>query len=272
MLSLKGVTKTYTPGQPPALQDVTLHVARGEMVALLGPSGAGKSTLIRCVGSLVRPESGAVTVGGQVVTGLEGAALQAVRRQVAVIFQEFHLIDRLPVLTNTVAGRLGRYSFWRAAAGAWTREDLDAARSMLARVGLEGHEAKLARELSGGQRQRVAIARAMMQEPAILLGDEPVASLDPVTARSILGLVADLTAERGLATVLSLHDVALAREFCGRAVGISAGRVVYDGPMADVTDSVMAQIYGERAQKTAEGRPAPLTAIEVARAKGCGRN
>lgn len=244
MLCLAEVTKTYAPGQPPALLGASLHVAPGEMVALLGPSGAGKSTLIRCVNGLVRPESGAVQVGDQRVTGLSRADLQAVRRQVAVIFQEFHLIDRLTVLKNVLTGRLGAYPFWRAAMGLWSAADVETARELLARVGLEGHARKLARELSGGQRQRVAIARAMMQAPKVLLGDEPVASLDPVTARSILRLITDLTAERGLATVLSLHDVTLAREFCPRAVGVSAGRIVYDGPMADVTPDVLALIYG----------------------------
>ncbi|MDF2628267.1 MAG: phnC [Symbiobacteriaceae bacterium] len=244
MLAYKDVTKTYTPGQPPALLGATLRVAPGEMVALLGPSGAGKSTLIRCANGLVRPEAGAVTVAGQPVITLGSAELRAVRRKVAVIFQEFHLIDRFSVLKNVLTGRLGQVSFWRAALGLWSAADVAMARELLARVGLEGQERKLARELSGGQRQRVAIARAMMQAPEILLGDEPVASLDPVTGRSILRLIADLTVERRLTTVLSLHDVTLAREFCLRAVGVSGGRIVYDGPMADVTPDVMNAIYG----------------------------
>jgi len=243
VLQYQGVTKRYAPDQPPALDGASLQVEPGEMVALLGPSGAGKSTLIRCANGLVRPESGVVRVGGQSVGGMSGADLRAVRRKVAVIFQEFHLIDRFSVLKNVLAGRLGAYPFWRAAAGLWSAADVAAARELLVRVGLEGHERKLARELSGGQRQRVAIARAMMQAPEVLLGDEPVASLDPVTGRSILRLIADLTAERRLTTVLSLHDVTLAREFCPRAVGVSAGRIVYDGPMADVTPNLLEMIY-----------------------------
>lgn len=270
MLSLTDVTHVYTPGQPPALQGVTLTAGRGELVALLGPSGAGKSTLVRCVSALVRPASGSVTVDGQDVTRLDGARLQAVRRRVAVIFQEFHLIDRLPVLTNVLSGRLGRYPFWRAALGLWAPADLSAARSLLERVGLAEYAAKPARELSGGQRQRVAIARAMMQGPAVLLGDEPVGSLDPITARQIMGLIADLTAEQGLTTILSLHDVAVAREFCHRAVGISGGRIVYDGPMDGLTDAVVAGIYGSTPARVTP--PAPLTALAVALARGCGRN
>ncbi|HWI64177.1 MAG TPA: phosphonate ABC transporter ATP-binding protein [Symbiobacteriaceae bacterium] len=270
MLTVRNLTKTYTPGQPPALQDVSLAIQPGELVALLGPSGAGKSTLIRSINGLVRPDGGDVTVFGTNVTTQTGAGLQAVRRQVAVIFQEFHLIDRLPVLTNVVSGRLGRYPFWRAALGLWSAPDLADARRMLDRVGLGGHEEKLARELSGGQRQRVAIARAMMQEPRILLGDEPVASLDPVTARSILQLISDLTAERGLTTILSLHDVGLAKETCQRAIGVSGGRIIYDGPMSGVTDEVMAAIYGAGNPKAATAE-VPRTSTDVALAQGCGR-
>jgi len=243
MLHVKGVTKTYQSGDKPALAGASLTVGAGEMVALLGPSGAGKSTLIRSINGLVQPEDGRVEVGGAVVTGAYGAGLRATRRHVAVIFQEFHLIDQLSVLTNVISGRFGRYPFWRAALGLWPAADVAEARRLLERVGLEGKALSLARELSGGQRQRVAIARAMMQEPRILLGDEPVASLDPVTGAAILQLLSDLTRERGLTTVLSLHDVALARQFCRRAVGIRSGRIVYDGPMEGVTDQVMTEIY-----------------------------
>lgn len=244
MIVLENVTKRYRPDQTPALNGASLTVAPGEIVALLGPSGAGKSTLLRCINGLVRPETGRVAVSGQEVTRLQVQALQGVRRQVGMVFQEFHLIDRLTVLSNVLTGQLGRYPFWRAQLGLWTKSDTADARQMLERVGLAGFERNLARDLSGGQRQRVAIARAMMQEPAVLLGDEPVSSLDPVTARSILQLIAELSREAGLTTVLSLHDVTLAREFCHRAVGVSGGRIVYDGAMAGVTDSVVGAIYG----------------------------
>ena len=272
MLHLENVTQVYRPGDRPALDDVSLQIRPGELVALLGPSGAGKSTLIRCANGLVRPTSGTVRVDGQAVTGLRGARLQAVRRQVAMIFQEFHLIDRLSVLTNVASGRLGRYPFWRAALGLFSATDLAAGRQMLARVGLEGYDKALARELSGGQRQRVAIARAMMQAPRILLGDEPVASLDPVTGRSIMQLVAELTAEQGLTTVLSLHDVPLARKFCERAVGVRQGRIVYDGPMSSVSDAVIREIYGETpAGRNLESAEAgDRTSTEFALSRGCG--
>jgi phosphonate transport system ATP-binding protein len=243
MITLANVTKRYRPGDQPALSGASLTVGPGELVALLGPSGAGKSTLLRCINGLVRPDAGRITVAGQDVTAASGRELQGVRRHIGMIFQEFHLIDRLPVLTNVISGRFGRYPFWRAALGLWDRQDVTDARELLARVGLAGMEGALARELSGGQRQRVAIARAMMQEPQVLLGDEPVSSFDPVTARSVMQLLKSLSTERGLTTILSLHDVTLAREFCPRAIAVSAGRILYDGPMDQVTDDLLAHIY-----------------------------
>ncbi|HLN60914.1 MAG TPA: phosphonate ABC transporter ATP-binding protein [Symbiobacteriaceae bacterium] len=243
MITLTNVTKTYRPDKQPALHNASLTIAKGELVALLGPSGAGKSTLLRSINGLVRPESGTINVAGQTINDLSGRDLQTIRRQIAMIFQEFHLIDRLPVLRNVLTGRLGGYSFWRATLGLWRAPDLADARDWLSRVGLQGYEKHLARELSGGQRQRVAIARAMMQRPAVLLGDEPVSSLDPVTAESIMSLLADLTREAGLTTVLSLHDLTLARKFCPRAVGVSGGRIVYDGPMGGLTAEIISQIY-----------------------------
>lgn len=270
MLTLSNVTKTYRAGDAPALDKVSLSVERGEFVALLGPSGAGKSTLIRSINGLVQPDAGTITVDGAPVTGAQGEALQAIRRKVGVVFQEFHLVDRLPVLINVLSGRFGRYSFWRNALKLWAPQDVADSRAMIARVGLAGLGDALARDLSGGQRQRVAIARAMVQEPLILLGDEPVASLDPVTARSVMQLIRELTAERGLTTILSLHDVALAKEYCRRAIAVSGGRIVYDGPMDAVTDDVLSAIYA----RDNSGVAAPagdMSAAELALMKGCGK-
>lgn len=243
MLELIDVTKRYKPDGPPALLGASMVVQPGEFVVLMGPSGAGKSTLLRCLNGLVRPDSGRVRVGGREVTGLDGSELQDLRRQVGMIFQEFQLIERLPVLVNVISGRFAAYPFWRSLLGLWSRSDLEAVRRMLDRVGLAGLERSLARELSGGQRQRVAIARAMMQQPRVLLGDEPVASLDPVTGRGILDLVAELTREQGLTTILSLHDVGLARAFGSRAVGVNGGRILFDGPISELTDEWLERIY-----------------------------
>ncbi len=263
MVVLEGVTKTYRPGDAPALAGVSLQVAAGEVVAVLGPSGAGKSTLLRCLNGLVRTERGRIWVGGTEVTTLPASQLRQVRRRIGMIFQEFHLIDRLSVLENVLSGRLGRYSFCRGALHLWRPGDVADARRLLGRVELAGLEGALARELSGGQRQRVAVARAMMQDPQILLGDEPVASLDPVTARAILELLVELSRERGLATLLSLHDVSLARAYATRAVGLRGGQVVYDGPVDGLSAEVLGRIYSPSApvpEVPADGRPAAASA------------
>lgn len=243
MLELVEVTKRYKADGPPALDRISLTVRAGEFVVLLGPSGAGKSTLLRTINGLVRPDSGHVRVGGVEVTGLQGAQLQGFRRQIGMIFQEFNLVDRMSVFANVMSGRFAAYPFWRNLLGLWGRSDQEEARRMLARVGLFGYERNLARELSGAQRQRVAVARAMMQQPRILLGDEPVASLDPVTARSILDLIAALAREQGLTTILSLHDVELARSYATRAIGVNGGRFCFDGPVSALTEDRLKEIY-----------------------------
>lgn len=243
MLELVEVTKRYKADGPPALDRFSLAVREGELIVLLGPSGAGKSTLLRTINGLVRPDGGRVRVGGVDVTGLQGVQMQGLRRQIGMIFQEFNLIERMSVFVNVMSGRFAAYPLWRNLLGLWSRSDQEEARRMLARVGLSGYERNLARELSGGQRQRVAVARAMMQQPRILLGDEPVASLDPVTARSILDLIAMLAREQRLTTILSLHDVELARTYATRAIGVNGGRVRFDGPVSALTEDSLKEIY-----------------------------
>lgn len=261
MIELTGVTKRYRPGEPPALSDVSLRVAPGEVVALLGRSGAGKSTLIRCINGLVRPDSGQVVVGGAAVTAARGADLRQVRRRIGVIFQEYHLIERYSVQTNALSGAFGRYAFWQNMLGLWSPADRQRADDLIDRVGLKEFAQASVRDLSGGQRQRVAVARAMMQQPSVLLGDEPVSSLDPVTALGILQLIAGLAAEANLTVLLSLHDMALARQFCQRAVGLSGGRVVFDGPMSALTAEGLAEIY---AGPAAAAATAPAFSREAA--------
>ncbi len=248
MIELAGVSKVYRAGEAPALDGVSLRVGAGQAVALLGPSGAGKSTLLRCLNGLVRPDAGAVRVAGRPVHALPDPDLRALRRQVGVVFQEFSLIDRMTVLRNVMVGCCGRYPFWRAALGVFPADDVARAERILERVGLRGLGEQPARELSGGQRQRVAIARALVQEPRLILGDEPVSSLDPVTARSILGLLTELAREEGITLLLSLHDVELARAFCVRAVGLAGGRVVFDGAVDQLTPAVLDRIYGDGAR------------------------
>ena len=244
MLRLEGLSKRYRTGDL-ALDGVDLEVPGGQVMALIGPSGAGKSTLIRCVNRLVEPTAGRVRLGDTEVTALSRAALRRARRRMGMIFQEFALVERLTVMENVLSGQLGRVGFWRSYFRRFPQDAVDLAYATLERVGLAEHVDKRADALSGGQRQRVGIARALLQQPEILLVDEPTASLDPKTSRQIMRLIAELCAERRLAAVINIHDVQLAQLFVQRVVGLRAGRVVFDGRPAELTPEVLTRIYGE---------------------------
>ena len=244
MLELRGLTKRY-PGGDLAVNGVNLEVPRGQVMALIGPSGAGKSTLIRCVNRLVEPTAGEVFLDGENITNLSGSALRRARRRMGMIFQEFALVERLTVMENLLSGRLGYVGFWRSLARRYLQSDVDRAFSFLARMGLEEFVDKRADALSGGQRQRVGIARALMQDPAILLVDEPTAALDPKTSRQIMRLICELCAERDLAAIINIHDVALASMFVSRIVGLCKGEIVFDGSPRELTPDALTVIYGE---------------------------
>jgi len=244
MLRIEGLSKRYRTGDL-ALDGVDLEVPGGQVMALIGPSGAGKSTLIRCVNRLVEPTAGRVRLGDTEVTALSRAGLRRARRRMGMIFQEFALVERLTVMENVLSGQLGRVGFWRSYFRRFPQEAVDLAYATLERVGLAEHVDKRADALSGGQRQRVGIARALLQQPEILLVDEPTASLDPKTSRQIMRLLAELCAERRLAAVINIHDVQLAQLFVQRVVGLRAGRVVFDGRPAELTPEMLTRIYGE---------------------------
>ena len=244
MLKIEGLHKSWHRGGD-ALRGVSLEVSRGEIVALIGPSGAGKSTLIRCVNRLVEPSAGRVVLEGEDLTRLGPAGLRRARRRIGMIFQEFALVERLTVMENVLSGRLGAVGFWRSLLRRFPGTDVERAFALLARLGLDGLENRRADALSGGQRQRVGIARALMQQPRILLVDEPTASLDPRTARQIMRLLTEVAAEHRLAALINLHDVPLARLFAPRIVGLRAGEVVYDGPPDGLDARTLTLIYGE---------------------------
>lgn len=244
MLQLDKLTKQYATGDL-ALKNVELEIPKGQVVALIGPSGAGKSTLIRCINRLVEPTSGSVELNGKELTKLGSSALRQVRRRMGMIFQEYALVERLTVMENVLSGRLGYVGFWRSFLRRYPQSDIDEAFRLLERVGLDHMADKRADELSGGQRQRVGIARALIQDPELLLVDEPTASLDPKTSRQIMRLICELCAERGLAAIINIHDVALAQMFVQRVVGLRFGEVVYDGPPDQLTPDTLTQIYGE---------------------------
>jgi len=244
MLRLENLVKTYPTGDQ-ALKSVSLEIPQGQVVALIGPSGAGKSTLIRCINRLVEPTSGTVWLDGVNVTALGPAALRRERRRMGMIFQEYALVERLTVMENVLSGRLGYVGFWRSFLRKFPQKDVDEAFRLLDRVGLAEMADKRADELSGGQRQRVGICRALIQNPALLLVDEPTASLDPKTSRQIMRLICELCEERGLAAIINIHDVALAQMFVQRVIGLRLGAVEFDGPPDSMTPEVLTSIYGE---------------------------
>jgi phosphonate transport system ATP-binding protein len=242
-LVIRNLVKEYRPGQP-VLRDISLTVSEPGIVAIIGPSGTGKSTLIRCINRLVDPTSGSIMLGGTDLATLQGEALRQARRRLGMVFQEYNLVERLTVIENVLCGRLGYVPVWRA----WTRRfpeaDIARAFALLESVGLGDFATRRADQLSGGQRQRVGIARAVMQDPDLVLADEPTSSLDPKTSVEIMELLAQVGRERDIPVLVNIHNVALAKRYALRIVGMSKGVVVYDGPPAGLQDSHLAEIYG----------------------------
>ena len=244
MLKLDALTKRYRTGDL-ALNKVSIEIPEGQVVGLIGPSGAGKSTLIRCINRLVEPSSGSVQLKGEELTVLGRSQLRRMRRRMGMIFQEYALVERLTVMENVLSGQLGYVGFWRSFLRRYPPLAVEQAFATLDRVGLSDHVNKRADALSGGQRQRVGIARALLQNPDILLVDEPTASLDPKTSRQIMRLITEVCAERGLAAIINIHDVALAQMFAQRIVGLRQGEVVYDGVPSGLDADTLTRIYGE---------------------------
>jgi phosphonate transport system ATP-binding protein len=244
-LQIRHLSKAYTPGQP-VLRDVSLDIAPRGVTAIIGPSGTGKSTLIRCINRLVEPTSGSILFEGRDLTQLRGAELRLTRTQIGMVFQEYNLVERLTVMENLLTGRLGFVSPLKAWLRRFPAEDIERAYALLDEVGLTGFAQQRADSLSGGQRQRVGIARAIMQQPRLLLADEPTSSLDPKTSVEIMALIRDLAAQRAIPVVVNMHDVELARRFADRIVGLSGGAMVFDGAPAALTDEQLLRIYGGR--------------------------
>ena len=244
MLELENLTKRYNTGDL-ALQGIDLSIPSGQVLALIGPSGAGKSTLIRCINRLVEPTNGSAILNELNLTKLSSRALRKSRRKMGMIFQEYALVERLTVMENVLSGRLGYVGFWKSFLRKFPKKDVNEAFRLLDRVGLLEMADKRADELSGGQRQRVGICRALIQNPDLLLVDEPTASLDPKTSRQIMRLINELCQERGLTAIINIHDVLLAQMFSQRIVGLALGNIVYDGSPEGLTPEVLTKIYGE---------------------------
>lgn len=244
MLEIKNLGKRYKTGDL-ALHNVTISVPKGEVIALIGPSGAGKSTLIRCVNRLIDPTEGLIILNGEDITKLGGRSLRKARRKMGMIFQEYALVERLSVMENVLSGRLGYVGFWASLMRRYPQSDIDEAFRLLSRVGIDHFADKRADALSGGQRQRVGIARALIQGPDIMLVDEPTASLDPKTARQIMRLIIELAKENNVAAIINIHDVALAKMFVSRIIGLQMGEIVFDGTPDELDEDMLTTIYGE---------------------------
>ena len=254
MLVLEGVTRRF--GAKTAVADLSLRIDRGGFVGVIGRSGAGKSTLLRMINRLVEPSAGRILYQGRDVTALQGRELRQWRARAAMVFQQFNLIGRLDVLTNVLMGRLAGVPTWRALLALWPPADRGAALAALDQFEMAGLAAQRADSLSGGQQQRVAIARALVQEPELILADEPVASLDPRSAQVVMDALLRINKHFGITVICNLHSLDLARRYCDRLVGIAGGRLVFDAEPAALTDAAARELYGLEAEEAIAAAPA----------------
>ncbi len=262
-IEISGLSKTFRGGYK-ALDKIDLNIAPGEMVALIGASGSGKSTLLRHISGLLSADGSVnhIKIGTQTVQsgGVIDRSVRAVRAEVGFIFQQFNLVGRLPVLTNVLSGGLARIPLWRSCFMQFTASERALGLAALARVGIAEHAYKRASALSGGQQQRAAIARTIVQRARIILADEPIASLDPESARRVMQTLSDLNREDGTTVVVSLHQVDMALRFCARTIALSRGRIVYDGPSAALTGAMLRELYGAEAEEILHSHVAPIGA------------
>ena len=242
ILEVRDLKASYKSGKE-ILKGVSFDVAHDDFLAIIGPSGAGKSTLIRCINRLVEPSSGVIKFEGRNLIELSEREMQKTRRNIGMIFQEFNLIERLSVIDNVLTGRLGYTGTLRSLFRIFSNKDIENAVRLLDRVGLVEYLDKRTDQLSGGQRQRVGIARALIQNPKLLLVDEPTSSLDPKIAREVMTLIREIASELGIPVLCNIHDVDLALDFCTRVIGLQDGYKKFDGPPSEIDKSVLAEIY-----------------------------
>ena len=249
LIQAEHLTKIYERGEVLALNDITFQVKRGEFLVLLGLSGSGKSTLLRCINRLIEPTAGTIMYHGIDVTKASARQLRHLRRRMAMIFQQFNLVKRSTVLTNVLSGRLGYISPAASAIHKFSKRDIDDAMQCLERVGIPEQAYKRADELSGGQQQRVGIARALMQNPELLMADEPVSALDPATSHSIMQYLELMNREDGVTVIASLHFLSLARRYGTRILALKDGEIVFRGTPQEIDGAKFKEIYGEEAEE-----------------------
>ncbi|MEK3725139.1 phosphonate ABC transporter ATP-binding protein [Paenibacillus sp. FSL H8-0034] len=248
MIQFQNVSKVYNNGTV-GLNNINLTIQPGEFVVIVGLSGAGKSTLLRSVNRLHEITDGQILIDGNSITAARGAQLRRMRRGIGMIFQSFNLVKRVSVLRNVLSGRVGYHSTLRTMLGLFPQADVELSLKALERVNIREKAYARADELSGGQQQRVSIARALAQEAKIILADEPVASLDPLTTRQVMDDLKRINQDLGITTIVNLHFIDLAREYATRIIGLRAGSVVFDGPVAEATDERFSEIYGREIKK-----------------------
>ncbi|MCK1283231.1 phosphonate ABC transporter ATP-binding protein [Bradyrhizobium sp. 44] len=256
MLVVEGLTCRF--GVKAAVDDASFQVSPGGFVGVIGRSGAGKSTLLRTINRLAAPSQGRILFDGLDVTALRGKELRQWRARSAMIFQQFNLVGRLDVLTNVLMGRLATMPAWRSLSQTWPEQDKALAMSALEQFDIAPLAAQRADQLSGGQQQRVAIARALVQQPDIILADEPIASLDPRNTKIVMDALLRINKHFGITVLCNLHSLDLARSYCDRLIGMAQGRVVFDGAPAELTEHVARELYDLEAADVMGGTPAPV--------------
>ncbi len=242
MLKIEKLFKSYA-SDTYALQDISLVVERNEFVVILGKSGSGKSTLLRCINRLVEPTSGRIFLNDKEITGASPSHLRQLRKNIGMVFQQYNLVDRFSVQTNVLSGKLASVSNMASLLNLFSEEDIEKSRQVLNRLGLAGRELKRADKLSGGQQQRVGLARVLMQNPQLVLADEPVSSLDPMTSNQIMDLLTEFNKKEGVTVICNLHLPSLAKKYGTRIIVLSKGRVVYDGSPKDLSEAQLSAYY-----------------------------
>jgi len=245
MLKIEQLCKSYKKGTE-ALRDVSLTVEAGEFVVILGKSGSGKSTLLRCINRLIEPTSGRIFLNDEEVTGAPNGKLRQLRQKIGMVFQQYNIVPRCSVQTNVLTGKLASISTSASIFNLFTQADVEKARQVLNRLGIADKEWDRADKLSGGQQQRVGLARALMQEPQLILADEPISSLDPATSKQIMDLLKEFNQKDGVTVICNLHLPSLAREYGSRIIALSEGRIVYDGPEIDLDENQLNSFYNSQ--------------------------